>query len=305
MDRPNDPAKRTQVLFTPDGQKAVIALRRGKTHNQLINWDVETDSFTPGQWMKGQVYLCDLSADGEELLYFAAQRHRVGRRQDAGHRSPNKALYDAASAHDIYAADVGQFRKRYPRRKLPSYMSGAPKERSGHASKSGYGRKPVIGDTWTAVSKPPYFSALALWPADGTWTGGGFFASKRHVLICEPPKQLLPHENAPLPPKFKIESAFDTTHAQRKRSSLTPHLGVADSVSRLGPVIQEQGLRRCDWVISIKPGELLFSGDGKLFRLVGYEDVNPEHMLDEAQMIADFSDHMFEQITPPAWATRW
>ena len=26
--------------------------------------------------------------------------------------------------------------------------------------------------SWTAISKPPYFSALAIWPSLGRWTGG-------------------------------------------------------------------------------------------------------------------------------------
>jgi hypothetical protein len=36
---------------------------------------------------------------------------------------------------------------------------------------------------WTAVSKPPYFTALALWPKGDCWHGGGLFASDRHVWL--------------------------------------------------------------------------------------------------------------------------
>jgi len=36
---------------------------------------------------------------------------------------------------------------------------------------------------WTAVSRPPFFTALALWPNHGTWGGGGLFESERSILL--------------------------------------------------------------------------------------------------------------------------
>lgn len=38
-------------------------------------------------------------------------------------------------------------------------------------------------DTFTAVCRPPYFTALALWPDSGTWGGGGFFVSDRQLIL--------------------------------------------------------------------------------------------------------------------------
>jgi len=48
--------------------------------------------------------------------------------------------------------------------------------------------------SWTAVSRPPYLTALALWPKGDTWNGGGLFASEtvimlNHGPIAEPPAQ--------------------------------------------------------------------------------------------------------------------
>jgi len=37
--------------------------------------------------------------------------------------------------------------------------------------------------TWTAVSRPPYFTALALWPIGDTWGGSGIFLDDRTVLL--------------------------------------------------------------------------------------------------------------------------
>lgn len=36
---------------------------------------------------------------------------------------------------------------------------------------------------WTAISRPPYLTALALWPKGDCWNGGGLFASEHHVLL--------------------------------------------------------------------------------------------------------------------------
>lgn len=37
---------------------------------------------------------------------------------------------------------------------------------------------------WTALSKPPYFTALKLWPCGDTWQGGGLFLSDHLLWLC-------------------------------------------------------------------------------------------------------------------------
>jgi len=46
---------------------------------------------------------------------------------------------------------------------------------------SKYGRSQF--DTWTAISKPPYFTALALWPKGDSWGGGGLFIDRKTVWL--------------------------------------------------------------------------------------------------------------------------
>jgi hypothetical protein len=43
---------------------------------------------------------------------------------------------------------------------------------------------------WTAISKPPYFTALALWPDSGIWGGGGLFGSEDTVLMNHHEREL-------------------------------------------------------------------------------------------------------------------
>ena len=40
-----------------------------------------------------------------------------------------------------------------------------------------------IGEAWTAISRPPYFTALALWPNLGSWYGGGVFKTDKLVEL--------------------------------------------------------------------------------------------------------------------------
>lgn len=40
--------------------------------------------------------------------------------------------------------------------------------------------------SWYAISKPPYLSALAMWPIGGTWGRGGLFLTERDIYIDDP-----------------------------------------------------------------------------------------------------------------------
>jgi len=37
--------------------------------------------------------------------------------------------------------------------------------------------------TWTAISKPPYLTAIALWKKEDTFDGGGLFESTRKIYL--------------------------------------------------------------------------------------------------------------------------
>ncbi len=53
--------------------------------------------------------------------------------------------------------------------------------------------KPDYTYAWTAISKPPYFTALALWPKGDCWCGGGLFEKKKTVWLNHSPFQVAPH----------------------------------------------------------------------------------------------------------------
>ena len=46
---------------------------------------------------------------------------------------------------------------------------------------------------WTAVSRPPWLTALALWPKGDCWHGGGMFVSNRRLALNHRPEVAVPH----------------------------------------------------------------------------------------------------------------
>lgn len=48
---------------------------------------------------------------------------------------------------------------------------------------------------WTAISKPPYLTALALWPKGDCWHGGGLFKNGKVVLLNHKPAVAKPHKH--------------------------------------------------------------------------------------------------------------
>jgi hypothetical protein len=56
--------------------------------------------------------------------------------------------------------------------------------------------------TWTALSRPPWFTALAVWPQGDTWGGGGFFEANDRLALSGVLHPLA--EGFTLPRGFKV-----------------------------------------------------------------------------------------------------
>lgn len=276
---------RLSIVFARAAPKAVILRRGPRTHWHLIDWDLTTDALTPGQWMKGEVILCDLSPDGRKLIYFASQYHKPGmawRRSSAGPFDP------------LAARPIKKLRKG---RKLPRYLRG-PVGRALPAR---------LDETWTAISTPPFFTALALWPAFGRWTGGGFFETNRTLFIGEPLDRMTAIENVPFPKGIQVRSYRDMTAEELsgRFTGCRPEAPPADLVNGQRDALLSAGAGWVDFIFPRSERELLFACDGCLYRLVGWRDVHPERYLTEATQIADFRDMRFALVPPPDWAMRW
>jgi hypothetical protein len=60
--------------------------------------------------------------------------------------------------------------------------------------------------SWTAVSRPPFLTALALWPKGDAWGGGGLFKNERTISLNHPKSQMKPAEDFRLPKSMSVES---------------------------------------------------------------------------------------------------
>ncbi len=63
--------------------------------------------------------------------------------------------------------------------------------------------------TWTAVSRPPFLTALALWPKGDAWGGGGLFDSDRRIRLNHRPDEMNLLDGFRLAPSMRIEPLGD------------------------------------------------------------------------------------------------
>jgi hypothetical protein len=274
-----------------------VVFRRGPSRHVLLRrWDLRNDTFEHGQWLKCRIYerRCDLSPDGDLLIYFAANYKRPLR-------------------------------------------------------------------SWTAISRPPYLTALALWKKGDGWGGGGLFSKPNEILLNHrsdemslgdgftTPRQLSVKQFGERPgwgedepiwstrlkrdgwnvkqwpelpePRFgeKVVWQLDPPIIWEKPHPLWPsqftlQMAICGFLERNGPTylidydlhaagIATASLGRCDWADWDPNGDLLFAQSGCIYRLSPEKKKFPP--IELSRVIADFGGMKFENVTPPPEATEW
>jgi hypothetical protein len=281
MDEHRPYRTRTSVLFAARAPEAVILRRGPRVHYQLILWDTDADIFEPGQWMRGNVRLADLSPSGDKLIYFAEQFHAA--------RVPKQR----GGPYDPLRQQRLRMRPDRPNRKIPHYM---------HPSLRFGSRSPPreVKDGWAAISTPPYFSALAIWPSFGRWTGGGTFRADRDMLLWESEDGITPIENVPIPSSVRVRASLK--YFEHRLSAYAPTPTESAEHRALAEALLAAGLKWVDWISLQK--DLLFAGDGRVFRVREWRSVPPTGLLAAAATLADFRDATFQQVRAPTSAMR-
>lgn len=273
-----------------------VVFRRGPSKNVLvIAWNLADDTFRVGQWLKGRIYerRCDLSPNGDFLLYFAAN-----------------------------------YRKPYR--------------------------------SWSAISRPPFLTALALWPKGDGWGGGGHFVTTHQVALNHRAEEMELAKGFSIPRWLKVKPfgkrsgwgeddpvwserlkrdgwslVSYPTHTKtdfgaklvfefappivwRKPNPVWPkrytlEMSIRGLLERDGPsyltehsVVTNRGvydMGRSDWADWSPSGDLLFATDGCLYRVRGTRDKLDS--LEDAIKIADFSKLRFENRRSPQDMRRW
>jgi hypothetical protein len=186
---------------------------------------------------------------------------------------------------------------------------------------------------WTAVSKPPYFTALKIWFQVGTYGGGGVFADNHHVWLHsfhaagnyqtlssepndkQPPDagQMFQHKTA-----FHLRLARDgwklaapdaKTVIWRKQVGKQvlcleelPYRSGSGSVYRyslMNEQSREMSLEGVNWADFDQRKRLVLAKEGKLFSAAV---VDGELVYTE---LADFNANQPEAIESPDWAKKW
>lgn len=121
-------------------------------------------------------------------------------------------------------------------------------------------------DSWTAVSRPPWLHALALWPMGTTYGGGGRFVDDRRLIL----------------------RGAGAAHPDHPADGLEIVTGPAEPHRSTGEV------EGADWTGRDHQNRLVYAKDGCLFARVGMEDLR----------LADFREQTPHTSEPPESAKR-
>ena len=128
------------------------------------------------------------------------------------------------------------------------------------------------GYAWTAVSRPPWLYALALWPSPcGAWPGGGRFSDNLCLNLLTATFDLVSHPKHPSPPQLVVRHRNWSDFEYSRKNEI-------DEV---------------DWSGRDQRHHIVYSREGKLFRRVNCKD----HQLDRFPMTTSRP-----RCLAPAWA---
>ena len=191
--RPEPVSARLHVILAREAPKAVIFRRGPSGQVCTFGWDLETDTFTMAQWMKGRVYeyRSDLSPDGEFMIYFAAD-----------YRRPDTILkYTEKLREDTFG----------PRpEKYDEYNKQMQEIRRDHEDEiERFAATPEASSpSWTAISRAPYLKALGLWFNGTAWNGGGLFLNNKKVWLNAPSSRVATLRRARFELDFDVSQDF-------------------------------------------------------------------------------------------------
>lgn len=153
--------------------------------------------------------------------------------------------------------------------------------------------------SWTAISKPPYLTALALWPKGDGWGGGGLFETRRRIALNHRPAEMyladgfrMPKRHPLAPERYMLQMSITGIRERDHQWYRTEH-SVAGS----------HALGRSDWADWTPTGDLLFAQGMSLYRLTyARGELAP---LAEAREIVNLAGATFAEREAPPEARRW
>ena len=173
----NKTCAKLHAILPRKGDKAVVFRRGPSSCVAVIGWDLGKDTFMVGQWLRGRIYpfRCDLSPDGEYLLYFAAKYGNV----NPVEKFIKEKVIERIGNSEQFSSYTKYFQQYEREEEL------IRKEFAKEIQKIRNGRD-YTDRSWTAISRAPYLKAIDLWFNGSGWNGGGKFIDGKTVWINKP-----------------------------------------------------------------------------------------------------------------------
>ena len=180
----NIPA-RIHAILAREAPKAVVFRRGPSGQVCTLGWDLETDTFTMGQWLKGRIYeyRSDLSPNGEFMIYFATDFRRPDTIQQLAEKL-REEKFGPIDRESPEWKDISRRVKEH-RRQMEEIRLTKSDELDRFAA-----TQEASSPSWTAISRAPYLKALDLWFNGTAWNGGGLFLNGRKVWLNAPAPEI-------------------------------------------------------------------------------------------------------------------
>lgn len=266
-------------IFAREAETGIIFRRGPRRLVRLIRWNLKIDTFEPGQWFKGQIYVrkSDLTPDGTKLVYTAAKHRgtlpiwtavstppfftahvlweRLGTWDGISLFETNRKLALATYRSDSSLEPVTGFA-------IPPQLQVTPRPWLGFFYKL-EDHERLIRDGWTVHAGDPVYGRKSP-------------AQTAPVVYRKP----ISSGSSAVWLEMSGRSARKLTYTVRDR-----HNGSVDLAA--------------DWA-DVRQKHILFSRCGKLFRMSV-----PPITCNDASELADFDDMKFEPIEAPSRAAKW
>ena len=187
-------------------------------------------------------------------------------------------------------------------------------------------------NAWTAISKPPWLTAIVFWPAESTWEIGGRFKDDNTVCLRLHDHKPIPRD--PLPTDLKVLDCHSCSSSNNDvnvfkeiqddqvwphkvvqcKPHTKGHLGLIKTTTQYKDgrhrksygirnleTMQDEPLKGIKWADWDQRGRLVYPKEGKLFA----SEVSEKAEILPAKELADFNDQKPEPIEPPDWAKVW
>ena len=194
-----------------------------------------------------------------------------------------------------------------------------------------------VGEAWTAISRPPHFTALALWP-NCCWTGGGVFTAHRAVKLdlpfpaahpgLPPPRLEVVGTPKPSDPPLSLQIALREgwqmeaplselrhyhwqlkTRQYKEAGEGAVRILKATSTDKHWVLRQHFSVRNVHGEVRLEQADCVdFDGGGRLIQCVGGRLLvceTPTSAQLEWRELADFSQARPAPMPPKDWARDW